>query len=211
MDPHHHRQARARARIGRPDVDRQPVVAARPRPALSMPNAPACGGGGPNETASRTPAQPRTGRGAANRSAPTGGSANGMPRKTATPGSRLPRSTPAAVRTSGRDPDGVAGGGGCHGSPLLWVGRAASPAARCLPGATGTIETYSHGTIRPIDSRSGSATTLSWIAIGASGAQSRVAEQGHGRPPHGHPRGWSRGEPGGSRWSAKASLAAEIA
>ncbi|MGW1996774.1 hypothetical protein [Embleya sp. NPDC001921] len=31
-----------------------------------------------------------------------------MPRKTATPASRLPRSTPAAIRTLGRDPDGSA-------------------------------------------------------------------------------------------------------
>lgn len=71
----------------------------------SMPKCPACGGGGPYETASRTPLQPRTGCGAANRSAPTGGSANGIPRKTATPASRLPRTTPATARTSGRGPD----------------------------------------------------------------------------------------------------------
>src|SRR4051812_47380717 len=68
----------------------------------SIPNAPACGGGGPYETASRTPFHSRTGRGAANRSAPTGGSANGMPRKTATPPSVLPRTVPATARTSGR-------------------------------------------------------------------------------------------------------------
>src|SRR6478752_1068934 len=64
-----------------------------------------CGGGGPYETADRTPAQPCAGRGAANRSAPTGGSAYGMPRKTASPDSWLPRSTPAAVRTSGPEAD----------------------------------------------------------------------------------------------------------
>ena len=68
---------------------------------------PALRGRRPDEGASRTPSQPRTGRGAAKRSAPTGGSANGMPRKTATPFSRLPRSVPAAARTSGRDPDGL--------------------------------------------------------------------------------------------------------
>ena len=77
------------------------------RAKLSMPNAAACGGGGPYDTASRTPSHPRTGRGAAKRSAPTGDSANGMPRKTATPASQLPRSVPADARTSGRDPDGV--------------------------------------------------------------------------------------------------------
>ncbi len=71
----------------------------------SMPNTPACGGGGPYETASRTPLQPSAGRGAAKRSAPTGGSAYGMPRKTATPASRLPRSAPATARTSGRGPE----------------------------------------------------------------------------------------------------------
>src|SRR6478752_3767613 len=69
-----------------------------------------CGGGGPYETADRTPAQPRAGRGAAKRSAPTGGSAYGMPRKTASPASRLPRSTPVAERTSGpgAESDGLA-------------------------------------------------------------------------------------------------------
>src|SRR6266700_1174701 len=62
---------------------------------------PDCGGGGPNMAASRTPSQARAGRGAANRRSPTGGWANGMPRKTATPPSDRPRTCPAAVRTTG--------------------------------------------------------------------------------------------------------------
>src|SRR5436305_2387654 len=74
-----------------------PTAAADTSP---LPNASGCGTGGPNEKASRTPSQPRTGRGAAKRSSPTGASANGMPRNTATPSSRLPRSAPATVRTS---------------------------------------------------------------------------------------------------------------
>ena len=58
------------------------------------------GGGGPNETASRTPSQPSAACGAANRSSPTGGLANGMPRKTARPFSMLPRTSPVVVRTT---------------------------------------------------------------------------------------------------------------
>src|ERR1700683_4079133 len=61
-----------------------------------------CGGGGPNALASRMPSHTRAGRGAANRSAPVGGSANGMPRKTAMPSApRRPRTSPLAVRTTG--------------------------------------------------------------------------------------------------------------
>ena len=60
-----------------------------------------CGGGGPNMSASRTPSHGRAGCGAANRRVPTGGWANGMPRKTATPFSARPRTCPAAVRTTG--------------------------------------------------------------------------------------------------------------
>src|SRR5262245_39935587 len=71
------------------------------------PSKPDCGGGGPYATAGGTPSQPRAGCGAAKRGAPTGGSANGMPRKTARPASQLPRSTPATVRTSGSDSDGL--------------------------------------------------------------------------------------------------------
>src|SRR5260370_37790478 len=59
------------------------------------------GGGDPNMAAARTPSQGRAGRGAANRRSPTGGWANGMPRKTATPPSARPRTRPAAVRTTG--------------------------------------------------------------------------------------------------------------
>src|SRR4051794_6098754 len=70
------------------------------RTSASMPKKPACGGGGPNSVASRTPSQGVTGRGASKRSGPTGGSANGMPRKTARPASLVPRTLPAAVRTS---------------------------------------------------------------------------------------------------------------
>src|SRR3954451_10985081 len=59
-----------------------------------------CGGGGPKSYASRVPSQPLTGRGAWNRASPTGGSANGIPRKTTSPLSARPRTAPAAVRTS---------------------------------------------------------------------------------------------------------------
>ena len=62
---------------------------------------PDCGGGGPNAAASRTPSHGRAGRGAANRRSPTGGWANGMPRKTATLSCARPRTSPAAVRTTG--------------------------------------------------------------------------------------------------------------
>ena len=65
-----------------------------------MPKKPACGGGGPKAVAARTPSQAAAGCGAANRSAPTGGAANGMPRKTARPASPLPRTRPAATFTS---------------------------------------------------------------------------------------------------------------
>jgi hypothetical protein len=56
---------------------------------------------GPYATAFRTPSQPRTGRGAPNRGASTGGSANGIPRNTARPAYSFPRNALAAVRTSG--------------------------------------------------------------------------------------------------------------
>src|SRR6516165_1486984 len=69
--------------------------------AIGVSRNPDCGGGGPNAAASRTPSQARAGRGAANRRSPTGGWANGMPRKTATPSSACPRTSPAAVRTTG--------------------------------------------------------------------------------------------------------------
>src|SRR4051794_212990 len=59
------------------------------------------GGGGPKVAASRTPLHLRAGRGAANRSAPTGGSAKAIPRNTATPFSRRPRRRPKEVRTTG--------------------------------------------------------------------------------------------------------------
>ncbi len=65
-----------------------------------VPNPPGCGGGGPNVCASRTPSQGRGGTGAAKRSSATGGAANGMPRKTATPASTAPRTRPAVVRAS---------------------------------------------------------------------------------------------------------------
>lgn len=63
-------------------------------------NPDSCGGGGPKAKASRVPSQAVTGRGAANRASPTGGSANGMPRKTTSPSSRRPRTAPAWVRTT---------------------------------------------------------------------------------------------------------------
>src|SRR4051794_38760215 len=72
-------------------------------PEASIPNA-GCGGCGPNAYAGRTPAQALTSRGAPKRSAPTGGSAYEMPRKTARPASIRPRNTPAAVRISGSNP-----------------------------------------------------------------------------------------------------------
>src|SRR5580658_2813373 len=62
------------------------------------------GGGGPNATASRTPSHGTGGCGAWKRRSPTGGLANGMPRKVATPlpaWSTRPRTRPAAVRTTG--------------------------------------------------------------------------------------------------------------
>src|SRR5215813_10867717 len=61
----------------------------------------ACGGGGPNTSASRTPSHAEAGRGAWKRSAPTGGAANGIPRNTATAFSTRPRTEPAPVRTFG--------------------------------------------------------------------------------------------------------------
>src|ERR1700722_17839710 len=57
--------------------------------------------GGPNSAASRTPSHGPGGTGAWNRSSPTGGRANGMPRKTALPCSTRPRTRPALVETSG--------------------------------------------------------------------------------------------------------------
>src|SRR4051812_13482788 len=64
----------------------------------SVPSRPDCGGGGPYDRASRVPSHPSTGPGAANRA---GGSANGMPLKTATPDSSRPRRPPAVTRTLG--------------------------------------------------------------------------------------------------------------
>src|SRR6478735_125915 len=66
-------------------------------PRVSMPNDPDCGGGGPKAVASRTPSQARTGRGGENG---TGGAAYGIPRKTASPSSLLPRTTPPVTSTS---------------------------------------------------------------------------------------------------------------
>ena len=89
-------------RTGRATTRWPSATRRRSRPArASMPKAPPCGGGGPNISALRTPVQPGVRRGAASRRGPTGGSANGMPRKTAVPASQLPRSVPAAVWTSG--------------------------------------------------------------------------------------------------------------
>src|ERR1700729_3901399 len=69
---------------------------------IGVTRTPDCGGGGPNAVASRVPSQGRAGRGAANRRSPTGGWANGMPRKTAMSAAlRRPRTRPLAVRTTG--------------------------------------------------------------------------------------------------------------
>ncbi len=76
-----------------------------------------CGGGGPKSNASRVPAQASGGAGAAKRSLPTGGRANGMPRKTAIPSSRRPRTAPAAVRAWGS----VSGTGYRAGSRMTTV------------------------------------------------------------------------------------------
>src|SRR5450755_1206321 len=54
----------------------------------------------PNSLASRTPFQCGAGRGAFQRSAPTGGAANGMPLKAATPLSTVPFTLPAFVLTT---------------------------------------------------------------------------------------------------------------
>src|SRR5450756_547533 len=61
----------------------------------------ACGADGPNSSASRMPSQGSAGTGAWNRRGPSGGLANGMPRKTAMPFSRCPLTRPALVETSG--------------------------------------------------------------------------------------------------------------
>ena len=60
VDPDHHRQPRARARIGRPDVDRQPVVARRLAPAR-----PCRSGGLRRRRSERRPPGPRPSRGPA--------------------------------------------------------------------------------------------------------------------------------------------------
>jgi hypothetical protein len=115
---------------------------------VSMPNAAACGGGGPYDTASCTPPHPRTGRGAAKRSAPTGGSANGMPRKTATPASQLPRSVPPDARTSGRDPDRADGATVITAFPSVQgeaKGLAANRTRRIIPSASGCAPTIYDG------------------------------------------------------------------
>ena len=59
-----------------------------------------CGAFGPGAVASRTPAQATAGAGAANRSGPTGGAANGTPRNRATPCTDRPRTRPATVSTT---------------------------------------------------------------------------------------------------------------
>src|SRR5512142_2755998 len=60
---------------------------------------------GPMVVASRTPVQAFAGSGARQRKSPTGGCANGMFLKTATPSAlRLPRSWPVLIETVGSDP-----------------------------------------------------------------------------------------------------------
>src|ERR1700761_4426134 len=59
------------------------------------------GGGAPKLSAGRAPSQWAAGWGAWKRSGPTGGRANGMPRKTLTPSSRRPTTRPVLVRASG--------------------------------------------------------------------------------------------------------------
>ena len=102
VDPHHAPAGRRRAGSG--DHTLTVSQSSRSAPGATGAVGPSmnadCGGGGPNVTASRTPSQAATGCGAANRSAPTGGSANGMPRKTATPFSarRVPARPPYGPR-----------------------------------------------------------------------------------------------------------------
>ena len=96
------------------------------RAGSAPPKRPGWGGGRPNVSAVRIPDQLRAGRGAANRSAPTGGSAYGMPRNTASPASCRPRTMPAVVRTSGSrcEPDG--GVVAVTGTAMISDGRAGS-------------------------------------------------------------------------------------
>ena len=101
MDPHHDRKLRARVGIGRPDVDRQPVVAS-PRPPTPRPGRTRRAEGAAGRTTRPPVHRPSLVPAGARRSEVRrpAASANGMPRNTATPASRLPRTAPAAVRTS---------------------------------------------------------------------------------------------------------------
>ena len=189
VDPDHHRQPRARARLGRPDVDRQPVVV-RGVPAPTCPSRTQRPAAEAVRTTRPPAPRPSPGPAAVRRSEARRPAA----RRTGCPG-RPPHPPPTCrgpfrpcVRTSGRDADGMDAAAVVTAPSSS--GRSSGidrrlAVARAPPGPS---KRYSHGAIRPIDSRSGSATTPSSIAIGGSGAHSRVAEQGHGRPPHGHPR-----------------------
>src|SRR5512139_4083535 len=65
---------------------------------------------GPKAVASRTPGQAFAGVGSFQRRSPTGGCANGMFLKTATPSAvRLPRSWPVLIETIGLGPAAFAG------------------------------------------------------------------------------------------------------
>jgi hypothetical protein len=82
MDPHHYRQPRARVGFGRPDVDRQPVVARRVLRQRVHAEMPALRGrravreGLPHPA----PAPYRSRRGAAKRNTPTGGGSRVLPK-----------------------------------------------------------------------------------------------------------------------------------
>src|SRR5579862_6046302 len=82
-------------------VSHSPVVSGAGSGPAGVPGNIACGHCGPNAAASRTPSHAAVGAGAWNRRLPTGGCANGTPRKTALPCSTRPLTRPALVETSG--------------------------------------------------------------------------------------------------------------
>ena len=82
-------------------VSHSPVVSGVGSGATGVPGNIICGHCGPNAAASRTPSHGTGGTGAWNRRFPTGGCANGRPRKTALPCSTRPLTRPALVETSG--------------------------------------------------------------------------------------------------------------
>ncbi len=139
-----------------PGASAGPAVPAAPR---------SCGGGGPKAYASRTPSQGRARRGAANRASPTGGWANGMPRKTDRPSSLRPRTAPPEVRTTGST-DSTGPGivilrtlrRGAHGAQLRVFSDSASYGASSpkRPERTFSAHRGSWSSARPTATRSNS-------------------------------------------------------